>query len=242
MVNDELKILEQNFYSKADIFSDTSNVSEKLNDSQSRSKKRKSSQSNPYHMELLGNEVLNLLKTVNLIIKKNFDKQVGSNLKVYDSIFEWLMFVIGFRREEHGPGFLKVDESQKHVKNIQYVNMLENLKLNIVKPETKLRKKTMEYKVSDSESKDVTNKALKYMNLLKIYNCQIKNFSRPNVKKRKHEKKADKKQEDVDHSQDWMYLAILIDRLIFIVFSVIIPVCLTLMYIKILTLEPSDFE
>ena len=84
--------------------------------------------------------------------------------------------------------------------------------------------------------------ATKYLGLLKEYNTTIKAFLGSDQVDKVDVAGRKASEAEPDYSYEWKYLAILIDRLIFILFSAVIPVCLVLMYIQLRIFEPVQLD
>lgn len=257
-VNNQLTLLKESFNIKEDIFKTAQTRSVKAEDPV----KVKKGAMNPHHMDIIGHSMLKLLKTVNTVIKQK--NSIPSEIDTYDTVSDWLLFVFGINRkpctgpEECEPTSVN-DHIDSHIlrKKLRYINTLENLKSDLIKPETKSKSKTKPKTVDEikpdlssySAAKEVDSVrvATKYLTLLKLYKNQIRQYmgqasdaEEPPAKKVTI--KIEKVQPEPDFSRDWKLLAILIDRLIFVFFSIVIPLCLFLMYMKVLLLKNAELD
>ena len=208
--------------------------------------------------------MLTLLKTFNKVIKSDFKHVIESDIKTYDTMSDWIFFLLGLRRKtslNNKQDSYDVNEqilkqnivyTKKAKKNFHYVNTLENLKFALVNPEQskkKLKKlkrlPTMSATEHAALNVDSVKVATKYLNALNAYKNQMRQFMNihePSSEKQLKQAVKTTPLPEPDYSKDWKLLAILIDRLIFITFSLIIPICLILMYVKVLIVETVKLD
>ena len=232
ILNEELRVLQHNFTSKKDIFDEKfskKNVDNIL-------------ENNATGMDTLGNEFLSLVKTIKCLIKSNL-KENETKAESKNETCNWLFFFYrltnfkcnNIRSCTESP--IKKRNDNKCKRNLHYVNTLENLKLNIVKPRKK--KNLEQVSATECEKDTMTKRGYKYLNLLQCYKQQINGFTQFGKGVLIDKKK---KSEIADFSNDWKLFAIVIDRMIFLIFSLIIPICLLLMYFKFYLKEPVELD
>ena len=272
LVNEDLKRLKKNFDLKFDIFAESDRVTSPLGKSLAKP------ESNAFdsYAEILGDDILNLLKTLKLVIKQNVETKAKENvyLKNYESLYEWLLFCVGLKKNDQNALISQNQTSnQTHIhkgnkQNFHFLNTLENLKLHLVKPD-KWRYKIEKYRrgtlnaysdgylnehrqekvqeTNDSVPSDLQSegqrigsekKAKHYLKLLREYKLEVRKYfdNNSNTQFNNNVYRSNTQSRKVtlepDYSSEWKYLAIIIDRLIFFGFSIIIPVCLFAMYMK----------
>ena len=266
-VNNQLLLLKENFNMKDEIFS--KNITghrdlPKPEPPEQKESKTKKTDLNPHQLNFIGHEMLTLLKTFNKVIKSDFKHVIESDIKTYDTMSDWIFLLLGLRRKtslNNKQDSYDVNEqilkqnivyTKKAKKSFHYVNTLENLKFALVNPEQskkklkKLKKlPTMSATEHAALNVDSVKVATKYLNALNAYKNQMRQFMNihePSSEKQLKQAVKTTPLPEPDYSKDWKLLAILIDRLIFITFSLIIPICLILMYVKVLIVETVKLD
>ncbi len=249
LVDDELKNLEKSLALKKDILIHKLKASNKSkNDHETTVINQKNNDiNNGNFVDLIGKDVLCLLKIIKTMIKQNTEDSIQLEIhenKKFKSCFK-IFETMNFKRIDKRNSIME----SKHRKNIRYANTLENLKLSIIKPEKVkpciVRGNSAFNSLFDKEDQVfMTKNAKQYLNLLRNYNHQlgcyvrVNNLGSESVIKTNQEKNTI----DPDYSYEWKYLAILIDRLIFVFFSVLIPLCLLLMFVKFTLMESVELD
>lgn len=255
-VNNQLTLIKENFNIKEDIFKEIQTNPVKAEEPV----KVKKDAMNPHQIDIIGHSMLKLLKAINTVIKEK--NSIPSEIDTYDTVSDWLLFVFGINRKPWTePEECDPTSNNDHIyinilrKKLRYINTLENLKSDLIKPETKSKTKPKtvdEIKpnlssYSAAKEVDSVRVATKYLTLLKLYKNQIRQYmgqasdaEEPPAKKMTI--KVEKVQLEPDYSRDWKLLAILIDRLIFSFFAIVIPLCLFTMYMKVLLLKNAELD
>lgn len=236
ILNEELKILQNNYVSKKDIFDEKASKKTGYHSI-------KNEKNNTANIDILGNEFLSLVKTIKCLIKSNLNeaesKKNESKAKTCNCLF-FFYKLSNFKcnKMEKCSNFpIKKIYDTNCKRNMHYVNTLENLKLNIVRPKKKVNLEQVS--VSKFEQDIMTKRGYKYLDYLRCYKKQIHGFTKFNIDV---DKTKTNELNTSDFSNDWKYLAIVIDRVIFTFFSLIIPVCLLLMYFKFYLKETVDLD
>ena len=192
-------------------------------------------------IDMFGTENLMLVKAIKKLIKAN-ENENNRLIEQNRSSFDWFLFIFGFKNNN-----LKSVKKNKSInktnclRNLNYVNNLEKMKSSILKPEIlKYDINTSENSTTDNGQDLMTKNGYKYLNKLRYYNHHLNKIS--SISRKVIINKNEVKLEELDCSDDWKFFAIVIDRLIFLIFSIIIPVCLLLMYANFLLRKPVDFD
>ncbi len=200
-------------------------------------------------IDLIGNDILNIFTIIKFSIKRNVEEDALLHKSIIKKRNTLLNFIEKRPSDRDNMGKNLMNNSPKENKqlnNIKYVDTLENLKLKIVKPhkckQIYISQKSTCCNNDKYEPMSTRDYGKKYLTILKNYNRQLSSYVREkNLKPvvTVFEKNEEKNSViEPDYSCEWKYLAILIDRLIFIVFSIVIPVCLTFLFVKLSFMEP----
>lgn len=197
-------------------------------------------------MEIFGIDNLMLMKAIKKLIKANQIESEQKMLTKSSSSFNWLFYIFAFRYNHIKPVSKNNSINRtKCLRNINYVSNLEKMKSSILKaePTKKLNNKSSENSTTDTEN-IMTKRGYKYLSLLRFYKNRLNSLSTTsNTPKNSITKKNKEVElEEPDCSDDWKYFAVVLDRLIFIIFSLVIPLCLLLMYANFMMREPVDFD
>lgn len=194
--------------------------------------------------DLLGQDVLNLIKTIKLVINNSNDKSQQNINDVSNKPKHKFYFCIGLNNAEE-------EESNKHNKyvnncssdktNFKLINTLEALKQTLTGTNKLSREKKQQsfskiIHASCKHNTEVVQQSETYLSLLTDYKSLIKQFLKENPLD------AQKSQVITDnlfrvksvpaYVYEWKYLAIILDRIFFFIFALIIPICLLFIYAK----------
>lgn len=165
---------------------------------------------------LIGNEVLGFVKALKMYIIRKNDLETSTRKNMF---------------------------TKENVANSKYLNTLESLKFNLTRSEKRKNKK-IDQEISLNQKLDAlsnglmeSNKAKIYLESLQIFKASIKNYI-TSIKKANNIRNFTRYlQNQMNNDQilvhQWKYLAMLIDRFVFLFFGVVTPISLLLMYLKV---------
>jgi hypothetical protein len=176
----------------------------------------------------LGTDFLKLITTIKQVIKVHQYEEPKFDLS--------FIFCAGLN-EKNSEISKKNHQESIDKANFKLINTLEKLKRKVDKPVQKLTSKNY---ACSSKSSEAICKSEKYLTLLKDYSDQLRmrlTEKETNAhSKVVHTEKIETNIENTcerSYVYEWKYLAIVLDRILFFIFALVIPICLLIMSLKL---------
>lgn len=180
----------------------------------------------------LGNQVLNLMKTMNTLVKQNQSEEFKSNMS--------FMFCTGLN--ERNLKFSATNKTKINKANFKLINVLEKLKKNVDQPATRPMTSN-NFACSSNHNRnhnqpEVVAHSETYLRLLKDYSDQLRIHLSAKKETKIHlvDRSAPANESNTNvpsYVYEWKYLAIVLDRCLFFTFALVIPICLLIMSLKL---------
>lgn len=171
---------------------------------------------------IIGHNALSLIRSIKQVIN---DQSKQSDFKSEQKF----LFCTGLNKQE-----IKIETKKP---NFKLINTLESIKFTL---QNKTKNKSKRFQTSHQNyckhNIEQIETAEIYLNYLKDYNTQIKlylNETKPQLIVPNEMTNIDKPKPVPSYVYEWKYLAIILDRIFFFTFALVIPICLFFMFIEI---------